>query len=264
MRHIVIFEDSGKSLSGSNKRNVESRLGNLLSSSSYGVEAFFSCGSRNIGEEIIAVVSDCVRGGDKAEILVYLDVLPGNNASIKLYYSLENLVKGISGVNVDIIPVVCTEYVVLSYLESYGMLRVKPVYENLKTVLLGRDYTTYFSELGTLYKGSFPKGLEKAYKYLLESVTDVCMRNSSLSVGKKGLFYSKGCDECSESYCRNCGRKDLSLKVKAECILAFFPCFLSVNESHERYLESIGLDFKRADVDKVKEEFMEFIMSERR
>lgn len=251
MKHIVIFEDEGRSLTVPGKSGLP--VSRLLQTNPYGIEVWFSCGSSNLGSEISAHVSR-LKGKYDFEILAFLDYAPDNRSLDVLYSVLLDSIDSDVSDFVHIIPVMCTEYYVLKFLEKFDYLRYQSNLVDVFKILLNKNFDRYIDLGRSLFRGmsNIPTNIENSYKLLLNSQERRCMMNNSGSC----RFYSESCKDCTVVGCEFAG-SGLTLLEKAVCILATFPRFHVVSKRHYNMLVRFGFNPIKTDINDLIADLLE-------
>jgi len=125
--------------------------------------------------------------------------------------------------NLVLLPVICTEYLVLRLLDVKGWLS------------LGRNALVIWNRIcDNKPHGVANKSLEKVCKAVIGESRKDCQRNTN--AGSGGRFYTSSCVDCYK-HCY----ASLSLEEKVEWIYSCLPCFDVVSREHEVYLRSFGI-----------------------
>ena len=203
---IRIFED-----------NTDMPVSNFIRMAFCDDIVLFAIGSNNLEELIVTAVREY-----SETIVVYVDLVPDNEETIISYYSLCDGVNdrfNQNSLRVVIVPIVCSEYLVLRYLNGVNLTPRRG-----RKKVLG---LLFFTEEYKLIHG---KTFEKKCKGVLNGNLKDCFVNKQVNSGNKkasiiGKFYKEDCN-CKELYCDG-------KKVKLCAKVSLFRKYLSdLGSSH--------------------------------
>ena len=232
MKCHLIFED--------NKKVPLSQLLLGYIPKEFGCELHFSDGSAKLGDKICKILdkdlsNDCI-------ILGFLDVVPDNDETMQQYKSDCDEFRDCS--NVYIIPIICAEYMVLSYLCDIEFNWANKDASNLLNYIIKvKDWRTP-DKLGIMPKSKKITSLETLYKYVLSidsyNKYDRCLINVNReSRPLYGEFYRSAC------ICDDCTRCSLDRESKALGIFSKYPTpFINLTSSDKKLLDIFDVDLR--------------------
>lgn len=219
MKIAVLFEDS-----------IKSPISRLLKRSINSDDIFFSegCG------RLCKTAEKIYKTGEYGKIIMFVDISPDNSATVDLYERTIDSYKEIveeKGLLLDIIPIFCIEYYVLSYIREQGVGGIKT-----RKII---DNKFYWEEIIKLMDKSF----ERRSKRLLDRLGN-CFSNKNPDVTKnvkekQAWFYFKDC-VCSDEGCI----KKLCVEDKANLLYSSLPLFVVNNDNYVEILHNIGVEWE--------------------
>lgn len=235
----------------------------LLSNSYYGINIEFSGGCHKLASDIKRLLLD----GDN--VLAFVDVVPNNQDTIKLYESLQvDFSKDIDSGRLVLCPILCIEYYILRMLVDYGYLDVaKSIY--LTNLIVRFNYSNEELQNKINQSKKWVESLERFLKYVLinesNRIKQRCIKNNfeyEEKDGKlirkpsiNGIFYEKDCN-CERKYCRLNSTDDIGLK--AERLYTSLPIFYVEDDIHRKHISNLGIDTKDCDLELKFKEIQEF------
>lgn len=169
---------------------------------------------------------------EDSKILVYMDAIPDNVETVKVYHKLRKMSMEYN-YRIIVLPLVCFEYYMLKAIQSEEHLYKS----SMKTIVeecLSKSVDYKSSPIITTEEDrGFVKNFEKYCKliFIKDSIIIDCVRVSGI---RSGLYYRSDC-KCEQAGniegCKNIGLKDKSIKY-----VTSFPCFLEFPNSFGRKL----------------------------
>lgn len=200
---IYVFED--------NKKDPLPQLFMKSYCSEISSNFIYTEGNGNVYHKVESLLSS----NDK--ILVYLDTIPGNDSTRKIYYKLSSLSRKNNN-QIIVLPILGLEYYFIKSIQ----------YENVITseVDVNRcvNRKAYFTSnlLSNQKEKDYCKYYERYCKLILMKGVIDCIRNTEDN-GKNKYFRRYYKEDCKcRDFLESC--KDKSIKEKSTCFLKAFPC----------------------------------------
>jgi len=210
--------------------NPDMSISKLIKANKFNGDSFiFSSGNNNL----FGTLSTIYNTDDR--FYIFYDLSPDNNVLISKYSVLINQIENeISNFNdnVWVIPIICTEYIVLKMLLTY-----KYINEDLSYAINNIDY----KRLKIEYKQRY---MERCYKQILKSLDNQfhnINESSNHNINNEGAFY----------------RTD-NTDLKSERICFSYPIMNIVSDDHKEYLSSINMNISKKDLEQLKQEINTF------
>lgn len=205
---IYIFEDKNSS--------PISRL--LIQNCCYGCNFYFSEGASGLAKAL------CKQYKKDDFFIVFIDLVPNNQATFKYYNDLKQIIDDLEYQNVVLVPIICMEYVVLKVLVKYYQYQARSSHAILMEHLI-KEFNWSDIPIGLkLREDGKEYSLEKLCKQLLNNSIPSCMKTDK---GSK-YFYTMNQQECPETdemldQRKRCGTACGRLKERAERVFAQLP-----------------------------------------